>query len=137
MEAPAPVGAGEPGPVLSLDDDAALLRGDRLRGVHRVLVGEAPQYPRRVDRLAKIFAGYGVGPGGEVVISGGCDLKGAITGAVRRLGGELRASVTQKIKLLVSADKPGAKLAKAMELGVTIVFAENLRRIMKTNPLEE
>ena len=28
-------------------------------------------------------------------------------------------------------------LAKAMELGVTIVFAENLRRIMKTNPLEE
>lgn len=72
-----------------------------------------------------------------MVISGGCDLKGAITGAVRRLGGELRASVTQKTKLLVSADKPGAKLAKARELGVTIVFAENLRRIMKTKPLEE
>ena len=97
----------------------------------------AKAYRRRVDRLAKIFAGYGVGPGGEVVISGGCDLKGAITGAVRRLGGEIRASVTQKTKLLVSADKPGAKLAKAMELGVTIVFAENLRRIMKTKPLEE
>ena len=56
---------------------------------------------------------------------------------ILRLGGEIRASVTQKTKLLVSADKPGAKLAKAMELGVTIVFAENLRRILKTKPLEE
>ncbi len=97
----------------------------------------AKAHQRRVDRIAKIFAGYGVGPGWEVVISGGGDLKGAITGAVRQLGGELRASVTPKTKLLVSADKPGAKLAKAMELGVTIVFAENLRRIMKTKPLEE
>lgn len=97
----------------------------------------AKAHQRRVDRLAKIFAGYGVGPGWEVVISGGCDMKGAITGAVRQLGGEVRASVTAKTKLLVSADKPGAKLAKAMELGVTIVFAEYLRRIMKTKPLEE
>lgn len=95
-------------------------------------------YRRKVARLAKIFAGYGVSPGVEVVISGAAgDLKGMITAAVARLEGVVRASVTQHTKLLVAAEKPGAKLAKAMELGVTIVFAENLRRILKTKPLEE
>lgn len=97
----------------------------------------AKAHQRRAKRLAKIFAGYGVGPGWEVVISGGCDLRSAITDAVRLLGGEVRASVTAKTKLLVSADKPGAKLAKALELGVTIVFAEQLRQTMKTTTLEE
>ena len=32
MEPPAPVGAGEPGPVLPLDDGTALLRGHRPDG---------------------------------------------------------------------------------------------------------
>lgn len=103
---------------------------------HRLIARNA--YRRKVSRLAKIFSGYGVGPGTEVVISGAAgDLKSLITAAVASLQGEVRASVTQNTKLLVAADKPGAKLAKAMELGVTIVFAENLRRILKTKPLEE
>lgn len=77
--------------------------------------------------LAGKLIGLGVGEGTEVVVSGGCDMKGKITKAVVSLGGVMRASVTPRTKLIIVGDKPGAKLAKAMALGVNIVFAANLR----------
>lgn len=92
---------------------------------------------RRVERLTKILAGHGVAEGAEVVISGGCEFKDLVVEAVEGLGGTVRASVTQKTKIIIAGDKPGAKLAKAIELGVTIVFASNLRPTLYNHDSEE
>jgi len=91
---------------------------------------KAAAWPTLTDKLA----GLGVGEGAEVVVSGGCDMKDAITTAVTWLGGVMRASVTPRTKLIIVGDKPGAKLAKAMTLGVNIVFAANLRDHQKDEP---
>jgi NAD-dependent DNA ligase len=90
----------------------------------------------RRERLIAALAGHGVKEGVEVVISGGCDIKGAVTAAVTALGGVMRASVSPRTKLIIVGDKPGAKLAKAMQLGVNIVFAANLRDNQKDEPNE-
>ena len=90
----------------------------------------------RRERLIATLAGHGVKAGVEVVISGGCDAKGAITAAVTFLGGVMRASVTPRTKLIIVGEQPGAKLAKAMQLGVNIVFAANLRDHKKDEPNE-
>ncbi|WCZ66111.1 hypothetical protein phiA034_gene0028 [Aeromonas phage phiA034] len=92
---------------------------------------------RRVERLTKILAGHGVAKDAEVVISGGCEFKDLVVEAVEGLGGTVRASVTQKTKIIIAGDKPGAKLAKAIELGVTIVFASNLRLTLYKPDSEE
>jgi hypothetical protein len=91
---------------------------------------KAAAWPTLTDKLA----GLGVGEGAEVVVSGGCDMKDEITKAVTWLGGVMRASVTPRTKLIIVGDKPGAKLAKAMTLGVNIVFAANLRDHQKDEP---
>lgn len=91
---------------------------------------KAATWPTLTDKLA----GLGVGEGAEVVVSGGCDMKDEITTAVTWLGGVMRASVTPRTKLIIVGDKPGAKLAKAMTLGVNIVFAANLRDNQKDEP---
>ena len=88
--------------------------------------GEALQR-LRLKRVTQTLAGHGVAKGTEVVISGGCDFKDLIRDAVQELGGVVRASVTSTTKVIIVGHKPGAKLAKALELGVNIVFACNLR----------
>lgn len=92
---------------------------------------------RRVERLAKILAGHGVAGETDVVISGGCEFKDLVREAVENLGGRVRASVTPKTKIIIAGDKPGAKLAKAIELGVTIVFAGSLRPTLYKPDSEE
>ena len=91
---------------------------------------------RKVKRLAATLEGYGAVPGSEVVISGGTDMTAMIKEAAAQIGATVRASVTPKTRLLICANKPGAKLARALELNVTIVYADNLRQILKQKPLE-
>lgn len=95
------------------------------------------KHRRRIERLAKILAGYGVEADAEVVLSGGSDLKGLVADAVELIGGSMRASVTPHTKVIIVGHKPGAKLAKALELGVNIVFASNLRQTLYGTESEE
>ena len=91
----------------------------------------------RLERVTQALAGHGVTKGTEVVISGGCDFKDLIRDAVQELGGVVRASVTSTTKVVIVGHKPGAKLAKALELGVNIVFACNLRPAFTNTKSEE
>ncbi|MBX7019383.1 hypothetical protein EX238_14055 [Providencia rettgeri] len=91
----------------------------------------------RLERVTQTLAGHGVAKGTEVVISGGCDFKDLIRDAVQELGGVVRASVTSTTKVIIVGHKPGAKLAKALELGVNIVFACNLRPAFTNTKSEE
>ncbi len=51
---------------------------------------------------------------------------------IQSLGGKVTGSVSSKTSYVVAGDKPGSKLAKAQELGVTILDEEALKKIMDT-----
>ncbi|UHS65852.1 putative DNA ligase [Aeromonas phage AhMtk13b] len=107
-----------------------------LPGDARPVSGKALQR-LRLESVVKALAGHGVTKGTEVVISGGCDFKDLIRDAVQELGGVVRACVTSTTKVIIVGQKPGAKLAKALELGVNIVFACNLRPSFTNTKSEE
>ena len=51
---------------------------------------------------------------------------------IQSLGGKVTGSVSSKTSYVVAGDKPGSKLAKAQELGVTILDEEALKKILDT-----
>ena len=99
-----------------------------------------PENQSLVDRLSahlSISAVEREGTGGplegmSVVITGSFESFSREEGEamVRRAGGKAASSVSKKTGFVVAGDKPGSKLAKAEELGVSVIDeAEFLRRV--------
>jgi len=51
---------------------------------------------------------------------------------IQALGGKVTGSVSRKTSYVVAGEKAGSKLAKAQELGVTILDEEALKKILDT-----
>jgi DNA ligase (NAD+) len=99
-----------------------------------------PENQSLLDRLSAHLSVSAVereGTGGplegmSVVITGSFDSFSREEGEamVRRAGGKTASSVSKKTGFVVAGDKPGSKLAKAEELGVSVIDeAEFLRRV--------
>jgi DNA ligase (NAD+) len=77
-------------------------------------------------------AGEGPLAGKTVVVTGtltGFDRQGAEE-AIRAAGGKAGGSVSKKTDYLVAGDNAGSKLAKAQELGVSVLAEEGFRRLL-------
>ena len=48
-------------------------------------------------------------------------------------GGQVKGSVTKATNYLIVGDKPGSKLTKAQELGVTILSEDDFEKFLATN----
>ena len=78
---------------------------------------------RAVNKAAARLAAHGIGPGSLVVISGTClDSRAVLRRAIDHLGGKSAGAVTKGTNFLLVGVEPGPKLARAIELGVTIIF---------------
>ena len=54
--------------------------------------------------------------------------------AIRAAGGHAAGSVSAKTDYLVAGEKAGSKLAKAEQLGVTVLDEEGLRKLIAGDP---
>ncbi len=54
--------------------------------------------------------------------------------AIRAAGGKVSGSISRKTDYLVAGDKAGSKLAKAQELGVTVLDEDGFRRLLTGDP---
>jgi DNA ligase (NAD+) len=86
------------------------------------------------ERPAAVVMDTSGGPlaGKTVVVTGtlsGYDRQGAEE-AIRAAGGKAGGSVSKKTDYLVAGDNAGSKLAKASELGVTVLDEEAFRRLL-------
>jgi DNA ligase (NAD+) len=52
------------------------------------------------------------------------------TAMIRRAGGKVTGSVSKSTDYVVAGDSPGSKLAKAEELGTTVIDEEDLRGLV-------
>lgn len=55
---------------------------------------------------------------------------------IRELGGKVTSAVSKNTDYLVAGEKPGSKLAKAEELGITVLSSEGLSDLLKENQPE-
>jgi len=100
-----------------------------------------PAVRKMLERLGQL----GVMPGKRVAAQGTLPLRGAVllfTGAlssfsrdeakeiVKKLGGQVSSSLSKKVTHLVCGDKPGSKLQKAEELGVTILDEKGFQQLI-------
>jgi DNA ligase (NAD+) len=53
------------------------------------------------------------------------------TALIKRAGGKVTNSVSKKTDHLVAGDNPGSKLAKAEELGVSVLDEKGLRKLLR------
>ena len=96
---------------------------------------------KMLERLRQL----GVAPGKRVAQQGELPLRGAVllfTGTlssfsrdeakeiVKKLGGQVSSSLSRKVTHLVCGDKPGSKLQKAKELGVTILDEKGFQQLI-------
>ncbi len=49
---------------------------------------------------------------------------------IQALGGKVTGSVSSKTDYVVAGEKPGSKLAKAQELGISVVEEKRLRELL-------
>ena len=49
---------------------------------------------------------------------------------IKRAGGKVTGSVSKKTDYVVAGDSPGSKLAKAQELGTTVLDEDGLRELV-------
>ncbi|MFQ5877415.1 MAG: NAD-dependent DNA ligase LigA [Acidobacteriota bacterium] len=61
----------------------------------------------------------------------------ALRGELRRRGARVTESVSGKTDLLIAGDDPGSKLDRARALGVRVIGARELRRLLDDRPGEE
>ena len=52
------------------------------------------------------------------------------TALIRRAGGKVTGSVSKSTDYVVAGDSPGSKLAKAEELGITVLDEKGLRKLL-------
>ena len=58
--------------------------------------------------------------------------RAAITGLIRRAGGEVSQSVTRKVDYLVAGERPGtAKIGQADKLGIAVIAEPDLRSMIE------
>ena len=99
-----------------------------------VAAGVEAERPRIVPTAGAGGAGVAPGPlvGKTVVVTGtlaGFDRQAAEE-AIRTAGGKAAGSVSKKTDYLVAGENAGSKLAKAQELGVTVLDEEGFRRLL-------
>jgi DNA ligase (NAD+) len=98
-----------------------------------------------VQKMLERLRQLGVAPGKRVAQHGELPLRGAVllfTGTlssfsrdeakeiVKKLGGQVSSSLSRKVTHLVCGDKPGSKLQKAKELGVTILDEKGFQQLI-------
>jgi DNA ligase (NAD+) len=100
-----------------------------------------PAVQRMLERLREL----GVAPQREAAGAGELPLRGAVllfTGTlssfsrdeakeiVKKLGGQVSSSLSRKVTHLVCGDKPGSKLQKASELGITVLTEKEFQQLI-------
>ncbi|MBU4260438.1 MAG: NAD-dependent DNA ligase LigA [Proteobacteria bacterium] len=100
-----------------------------------------PAVQKMLERLRQL----GVAPGKRVAPLGELPLRGAVLlftgslssfsrdeakGVVKKLGGQVSSSLSRKVTHLVCGDKPGSKLQKAEELGITIIDEKGFQQLI-------
>jgi DNA ligase (NAD+) len=103
-------------------------------GVLRDLVDAGVEPVRPVVRPRQAGVAVAAGPlaGKTLVVTGtieGFDRQAAEE-AIRVAGGKAAGSVSTKTDYLVAGENAGSKLAKAQELGVTVIDADGFRRLL-------
>jgi DNA ligase (NAD+) len=108
------------------------------RDVLRELVdaGVVPERPVVQDEVA---AAEGPLAGRVVVVTGTLEgfSREEAEDAVRAAGGKPAGSVSKKTDYLVAGEGAGSKLAKATELGVTVLDEDAFRRLLAGGPPSE